>query len=67
MCEPANGARAQWSDWYQQDGINVEGPAPQPLERFKITLEDDTVVVDRSMKFYQENGQWSNPDSFLSV
>jgi cytochrome b6-f complex iron-sulfur subunit len=52
---------------FMQNGINFEGPAPRPLERFKITLEDGTVVVDRSKKFQQEKGEWSNPDSYLRV
>lgn len=49
-------------------GINFEGPAPRPLERFKVTLADDgQIVVDKSQKFQQELGQWSDPDSFISV
>src|SRR5271157_4564498 len=49
-------------------GINFEGPAPRPLERFKITLADDgQIVVDKSQKFQQELGQWSDPDSFIAV
>jgi cytochrome b6-f complex iron-sulfur subunit len=47
-------------------GINFEGPAPRPLERFKIALADDgQIVVDRSQKFQQELGQWSDPESFI--
>ncbi len=47
-------------------GINFEGPAPRPLERFKLTLADDgQIVVDKSQKFQQELGQWSDPDSFI--
>jgi cytochrome b6-f complex iron-sulfur subunit len=49
-------------------GINFEGPAPRPLERFKVTLaEDGQIIVDKSQKFQQELGQWSDPDSFLAV
>lgn len=47
-------------------GINFEGPAPRPLERFKLTVADDgQIVVDKSQKFQQELGQWSDPDSFI--
>jgi len=47
-------------------GINFEGPAPRPLERFKVTLADDgQILVDKSQKFQQELGQWSDPDSFI--
>jgi cytochrome b6-f complex iron-sulfur subunit len=49
-------------------GINFEGPAPRPLERFKVTLADDgQILVDKSQKFQQELGQWSDPDSFITV
>ena len=49
-------------------GINFEGPAPRPLERFKVALADDgQIVVDKSQKFQQELGQWSDPDSFIAV
>jgi len=49
-------------------GINFEGPAPRPLERFKVTLADDgQILVDKSQKFQQELGQWSDPDSFIPV
>jgi cytochrome b6-f complex iron-sulfur subunit len=47
-------------------GINFEGPAPRPLERFKVALADDgQIMVDKSQKFQQELGQWSDPDSFV--
>jgi len=47
-------------------GINFEGPAPRPLERFKVTLADDgQILVDKSQKFQQELGQWSDADSFI--
>jgi len=46
-------------------GVNFEGPAPRPLERFKISTADDgQLVVDKSQKFQEELGQWSDPDSY---
>ena len=49
-------------------GINFEGPAPRPLERFKVALADDgQIMVDKSQRFQQELGQWSDPDSFIPV
>jgi cytochrome b6-f complex iron-sulfur subunit len=49
-------------------GINFEGPAPRPLERFKVALADDgQIVVDKSQIFQQELGQWEDPDSFIAV
>ena len=53
---------------FYQNGINFEGPAPRPLERFKITLsEDGTIIVDKTKKFQQEKGEWSDPESFILV
>ena len=49
-------------------GVNFEGPAPRPLERFKIYLSDEgDIVVDKTKKFQQEKGEWSDPDSFITV
>jgi cytochrome b6-f complex iron-sulfur subunit len=49
-------------------GINFEGPAPRPLERWSLSIGDDgQIVVDKSKKFQQERGEWSNPESFISV
>jgi cytochrome b6-f complex iron-sulfur subunit len=49
-------------------GINFEGPAPRPLERWGISVgEDGQIVVDKSKKFQQERGEWTNPESFIKV
>ncbi len=49
-------------------GINFEGPAPRPLERWALAVGDDgQIVVDKSRKFQQERGEWSNPESFIKV
>jgi cytochrome b6-f complex iron-sulfur subunit len=49
-------------------GINFEGPAPRPLERWGIGVgEDGQIVVDKSKKFQFERGDWSNPESFIPV
>jgi len=49
-------------------GINFEGPAPRPLERFKIILADDgQIIVDKTKKFQQEKGQWGDPEAFMKV
>jgi len=49
-------------------GINFEGPAPRPLERYKIILADNgEIIVDKMVKFQQEKGEWSDPESFLAV
>ena len=49
-------------------GINFEGPAPRPLERWAIAVGDDgQIVVDKSRKFQRELGQWDNTDSYIKV
>src|SRR5262245_17993247 len=49
-------------------GINFEGPAPRPLERWAVSIGDDgQIVVDKSKKFQQERGDWTNPESFIKV
>ena len=49
-------------------GVNFEGPAPRPLERWAIFMGDDgQIVVDKSRKFQKELGQWDNPDSFIKA
>jgi cytochrome b6-f complex iron-sulfur subunit len=53
---------------FYKTGINFEGPAPRPLERFKIALTDDgEIMVDKTQKFQQEKGEWNDPDSFVVV
>ena len=52
---------------FRPSGINFEGPAPRPLERFRISVIDGIVVVDRSKKFQYEKGQWDNAESFIEV
>ena len=52
---------------YTPDGINFEGPTPRPLERFRLFVDDGTLVVDKSKKYQHELGQWDQPGSFLEV
>ena len=53
---------------FYRSGVNFEGPAPRPLERARITLADDgQILVDKSVKYQQEKGEWEIPGSFLSV
>ncbi len=50
------------------DGINFEGPAPRPLERYAIRLADDgQIEIDKSRVFQEEKGEWTNSDSFVVV
>jgi len=53
---------------FYRTGINYEGPAPRPLERYRIVLADDgQILVDKTKIFAQEKGEWSSPESFLTV
>ena len=52
-------------------GLNFEGPAPRPLDRFKISVGDDgQLVVDKSKVFKMNPGTEPDeqyPDSILKV
>jgi cytochrome b6-f complex iron-sulfur subunit len=49
-------------------GINIEGPAPRPLERYRVTLADDgQILIDKSVKYQQEKGEWERPEAFLEL
>jgi len=53
---------------YYMNGINFEGPAPRPLERYKIALQPDgKIKIDKTKVFRQEKGEWENKDSFIEV
>jgi len=50
------------------DGINFEGPAPRPLERYAIRIADDgQLEIDKSRVFQEEKGEWASPDSYVIV
>ncbi len=47
-------------------GINFEGPAPRPLERFHIErAEDGQILVDTGKKFLYEKDEWDQPGAYL--
>jgi cytochrome b6-f complex iron-sulfur subunit len=51
---------------FMKDGTNFEGPAPRPLERYRIVLADDgQILVDKSRKFQKELGQWDDPEAAI--
>ena len=53
---------------FYKDGVNFEGPAPRPLERYAIRVADDgQLEVDKSRKFNEELGQWADNSSFVPV
>jgi len=53
---------------FNREGVNFEGPAPRPLERVQVTLaEDGQILINKSIKFLQEKGDWGKPGSILAV
>jgi cytochrome b6-f complex iron-sulfur subunit len=53
---------------FYKDGVNFEGPAPRPLERYAIRIADDgQLEVDKSRSFQEELGQWNDPECFVTV
>ena len=53
---------------FYKDGVNFEGPAPRPLERYAIRISDDgQLEIDKGRTFHEEIGQWADPDSYITV
>ena len=53
---------------FRKSGINFEGPAPRPLERFAISLAaDGQILVDKTKSFKWEKGEWENEESSLKI
>jgi len=53
---------------FRSSGINFEGPAPRPLERFRIFMGNDgQIIVDKNKTFNYEKGEWTRPESSLKV
>lgn len=50
-------------------GVNFEGPAPRPLERYAVSIDpvDGQIVVDKNKKFQSEKNQWTNSQSFIPL
>jgi cytochrome b6-f complex iron-sulfur subunit len=53
---------------FYKDGINFEGPAPRPLERYAVSIASDgQVEIDKSHIFQEEMGQWRDPACYIPV
>jgi len=52
---------------FRMNGVNFEGPAPRPLERYAVGLEGTALVVDKSRTYREELGEWEDRNSFLRV
>jgi cytochrome b6-f complex iron-sulfur subunit len=53
---------------YYASGINFEGPAPRPLERYKIYRNPEgKIIVDKTKVFRYEKGEWNNDGAYIEV
>ena len=52
---------------FRMDGVNFEGPAPRPLERVKIAMDGEFIVLDKSKRYRKELGQWGQDGSQITV
>ena len=53
---------------FYKDGVNFEGPAPRPLERYAIRIADDgQLEIDKGRSYHEELGQWADPESYITV
>jgi cytochrome b6-f complex iron-sulfur subunit len=53
---------------FYKDGINFEGPAPRPLERYAISkAPNGEIEVDKGRIYQEEMGQWADPTSYIRV
>ena len=52
---------------FRPSGMNFEGPAPRPLERWRIVETDGQILVDKNQKYQWEKGQWVGAESYLQI
>jgi len=56
---------------YYKSGLNFEGPAPRPMDRFKVEIgEDGQLVVDKNVLYKMDAGAEpddQHPESVLKV
>lgn len=51
---------------FRKTGVNFEGPAPRPLERFSLEVDPSGVlIVDKSKIHRAELGQWRDSDAYV--
>ncbi len=54
---------------FRFNGINFEGPAPRPLERYKVYLDpvDGQITVDKTKKYHYEKQEWEDRESYIDL
>jgi cytochrome b6-f complex iron-sulfur subunit len=53
---------------FNAEGVNLEGPAPRPLDRYAIRLDDGgQLEIDRAKVFCHQPGRECVPESFVEV
>ncbi len=53
---------------FRMTGVNFEGPAPRPLERFRLEVDPSGVlIVDKGTIYREELGQWTDPEASMKL
>ncbi len=53
---------------FRMDGVNIEGPAPRPLVRYAVCVNDEGLLeIDKSRTFQEELGQWTDKACYVEV
>lgn len=52
---------------FRFSGMNFEGPAPRPLERYRVYLAGDGQIVVDTTKMFLNPTQWEDPEAFIPV
>ncbi|MDI6744095.1 MAG: Rieske 2Fe-2S domain-containing protein [Thermodesulfovibrionales bacterium] len=51
---------------YYSNGVNFAGPAPRPMDRYKVSVADDgQIIVDKSVLY--TNKDFDNPNSYIKA
>jgi len=52
---------------FRKSGEHFEGPAPRPLERLDIRLDEEgRIIVDTAVRYREELGEWDSEGAMLA-